>query len=62
MFVVDNSILKLYLSLFFLLVIAKVCIFCCRLIGAAVDSDDLMVFLASHCQVTAPNYIFRVSF
>ena len=40
---------------------AKACIFCCCLIGAAVDSDDLMVFLQSHCQVTVRNYIFRVS-
>ena len=39
-------------------VIAKVCLFCCRLIGAAVDSDDLIVFLPCHCQVTARNHIF----
>ena len=26
--------------------------FCCRLMGVAVDSDDLTVFLPSHCQVT----------
>ena len=42
----------------FLFVIAKAGIFGCRLIGVAVDSDDLMVFLPSHCQITARNYIF----
>ena len=35
--------------------------FCCRLIEATVDFDDLMVFLPSHCQMTAQNYICRVS-
>ena len=52
---------RLRLILFFLFVTVKVCIFCCHLISATVDSDDLMVFLPSHCQVTARNYIFRVS-
>ena len=37
---------------FFLFVIAAISIFCCRLIGAAVDSDDLTVFSPSHFQVT----------
>ena len=52
---------KYFFHCIFLFVIAKVCRFCCRLIGATVDSDDLMIFLPSHCQVTARNYIFRVS-
>ena len=62
-FVFDISVEKIlvYLLLFFLFVFAKVCIFYCRSIGLAVDSDDLMVFLPSHCQVTARNYIFRYS-
>ena len=37
---------------FFLFAIAKVCIFCSDLIGAAVDSDDFMVSWPFHCQVT----------
>ena len=45
---------------FFLFVIAKVCIFCCRRIGTAFDSNDLAVFSPTHCQVTARNYIFRI--
>ena len=36
----------------FRFVIAKVCIFCCCMIGTAVNFDDLVVFLPSHCQVT----------
>ena len=61
MFVFDNSVQKLYLLLFFLFVIAKVCIFCCPLIDATADSNDMMVFLPSHCQVTARNYIVYVN-
>ena len=49
---------------FFLFVIAEDCIFCCCLIGAAVDSNDLTVFSPSHCQVTKlhfpPLYKFLV--
>ena len=29
---------------FFWFVIAEVCLFCCNLIGVAVDSGDLMIF------------------
>ena len=36
----------------FWFVIAKVCIFCCCMIGTAVNFDDLVVFFLSHCQVT----------
>ena len=61
MFAFDNSISKLNLLLFFRFVIAKVCIFCGRLIGTAVDFNDLHVFLLSYCHVAAQNYIFHVS-
>ena len=44
-----------FLFVVLLFVVAKVCIFCCHLIGTAIDSDDLMVFSLSHCQVTARN-------
>ena len=60
MFVFDNSIQKLFRSLFFLFVIAKICIICCRLINAAVASDDLMVLSPSQCQMTTRNYILHV--
>ena len=43
-FAVDIFIKKLYLLLF---VVAKVCIFCFRVMGTAVDLDDLMVFFCS---------------
>ena len=41
----------------FRFVIAKVCIFCCCKIGEAVDFDDLVVFLLSHCQVTKLHFL-----
>ena len=43
---------------FFLFAVAKVCVFCCRLTSAAVDSNGLIIFLPSHFQMTARNYIF----
>ena len=55
-FVFDNSIYYIFYC-FRRFVIGKVCIFCCGLTGAKVDSDNLMVFLLSHCQMTARNYI-----
>ena len=45
----DNSTKKSYLLLFFRFIIAKVFMIGCRLLGAAVDFDDLMVFSPSHC-------------
>ena len=46
---------------FFLFVIAKVCVFSCRLTGATVDSDERMGFSLLAYQVTTRNYTFRIS-
>ena len=57
---VFDFFLNIIFTVFVCLLLLNLCILL-SLVGVAVDSDDLVVFLLSSYQVIAQNYIFRDS-